>query len=161
MFKKFILNYFFPQKNILYFDIYITFWKEIVFKKKWTNILTIKIFILLSFFQFFKYAFIEFVNPSTISRIVLYDGITLILPNRHGLGLMAAAICLMIIRLLKLCYFKGEKNSFLVLEKMLFKNNAKILIWPNYKGQNACKYLINFANKALFFGPVLAFINCK
>lgn len=161
MLKKFILNFLFPKQNINYFAIYLSFWKEIVFVKKQSSILTIKLIILIIVYQVVKYVLIELFNPSTIKRIVLYDCFNLILPNQLGLSLMVAAVCSMTGWLLQLCYLKGEKHSFFVLEDMLFKNQAKVLIWPQYKGQNACKYLIKIANRLLLLGPVLMSITCK
>lgn len=161
MIKKFIFNFLYPKNNITFFAIYFTFWKEIVFEKKGSNIFIIKLLISVTVYQAIKYVLIELLNPSTITRIVLYEGISLTILSQHGLSLMTAVIIVMVGWFLQLCYLKGEKNAFLAMEKLLFANQAITFIWRQYKGQNVCKYLINFANRILMLGPAMVITVCK
>lgn len=160
MLKAFIHNFLYPKGNITYFAIYLTFWREIVFEKKWSNILIIKLLISLTMYQTIKYLLIELLNPSIITRILLYDGISLTLPNQPGMSTMTAILISMIGCFLHLCYFKGEKNVFLIFEKILFANSAKTLIWRRYKGQNICIYLIKYSNRLLKLGTIISFFVC-
>lgn len=161
MIKQFLLNLFFPKGNVEYFAVYLNFWKEIYFERKWKNIAIIKLLILLTIFMASKYVLIELLNPSTTMRIVLYDWFNLTLANQRGLSLMTAAGILLISCLLQLCYLKGEPVSFLALEEMLFKNRSSTFLWVNYRGQNACQYLINFANRLLKTNTVVLSFVCK
>lgn len=157
----FFKNFFLPTGNIAYFSVYFDFWKEIIFDRKWENIATIKLLIFLTILMAFKYALIELLNPSTIFRIVLFDGFNLVLPDKKGLSALSAAGIIMTSVLLRLCYLKGERLSYLDLESVLFKNHARSLLWQTYKGQNACKYLIAIANKILKANIVVPWLVCK
>lgn len=160
MTKEFIFNFLYPKHNITFFAIYLTFWKEIVFEKKWSNIFIIKLLISVTAYQAIKYVLIEFFNPSTITRIVLYEGFSLTILNKPGLNFMTAVIIVMVGWLLQLCYLKGDTNNFYLLEKLLFANQPKTFLWRHYKGQTVCNYLINFANQILIFGPVVVIVAC-
>lgn len=161
VFKQFLLNFFFPKTNVDYFYIFFKFWKGTVIKRKLAYIVTIKFLIVVALYTALKYVFIEFLPLSTTNRIILYDGFNVVLLKQPGSSLMATTSCLFAGWLLHLIYLEGEKDAFPVCIELLFTNKVTSLYWREYKGRDICKYLTDFANKVLIFGPVLMSAACK
>ncbi len=176
MLGTFIANVFFPRRDLVYFELYFEYWRRATAPA--TNRLRlnnsreawiIRLMIFLCCLEFLKYTYIVGNQSHSITtRILLYDGFSLLLPNQDGLSAVTLIGIFMIIQLAWLTYFKGEKWAFESLGDMILRNRAPTFLWrdgnplnPAASRKNVCDQLIRFVRLLLPFGQLITVFVCK
>lgn len=172
MIAKFICNFFFPRRDLIYFELYFEFWERITRKPGGSNCpeaWLIRLMIGLSILEALKYAYlVTLYHPSITTRLLLYDGFSLLMPNQLGMSFMTFAGIVMIIRLTILTYFKGEHWAFESLRDMILRNRATTFLWRDgnplekvKNRRNVCDHLIFYIKILLPGGQIITVFVCK